>query len=65
MSPIVAELRAGAEARRLFASLEKMAISYLHMHANRLLRTAARQELVLYDLLASLYSAKLHRRIGR
>ncbi|MGD8710215.1 MAG: hypothetical protein PVF40_07500, partial [Ectothiorhodospiraceae bacterium] len=37
-------------------SVEELALSFVHMNANRLLRAAARaQELVLYDLLVRHY----------
>lgn len=56
------ELRALAQAGRLGISLESLAGSFLHMHANRLLRSAARaQELVLYDFLVRLYESHLAR----
>lgn len=42
--------------------LGSLAGSYLHMHANRLLRAAARaQELVLYDFLARVHESRLAR----
>src|SRR5262249_7401824 len=56
MAPVMAELKACARAGRLSVPLTELAPSYLHMHANRLLRSAHRaQELVLYDFLARLY----------
>lgn len=43
--------------------LRTLAGSYIHMHANRLLRSAARaQELVLYDFLCRLYESQAARR---
>ncbi|MEY2474393.1 MAG: lantibiotic biosynthesis protein [Actinomycetota bacterium] len=56
VAPAVAALR-DAEARGLLSeSVERIAGSYTHMHANRMLRGAARvQELVLYDLLDRWY----------
>jgi lantibiotic biosynthesis protein len=40
-----------------------IAMSYAHMHVNRLLRSAQRaQELVLYELLDRAYSAQVGRR---
>ena len=43
-------------------ALPDLAGSYLHMHANRLLRGAARaQELVLYDFLARVHESRLAR----
>ncbi len=57
--PVVAELIAGARAGRLSCSLTELTPSYLHMHANRLLRSAHRaQELVLYDFLSRLYQSQ-------
>ncbi|HEX4457574.1 MAG TPA: lantibiotic dehydratase, partial [Polyangia bacterium] len=53
IAPVAAELRALAADGRLTVSLADLAGSLLHMHANRMLRGAARaQELVLYDFLA-------------
>jgi thiopeptide-type bacteriocin biosynthesis protein len=60
--PIADELRSCARAGRLTVSLPELAVSYLHMHANRLLRSAHRaQELVLYDFLARLYESRAAR----
>jgi thiopeptide-type bacteriocin biosynthesis protein len=57
-APAVTALRAA----RLTRPLEELAGSYLHMHANRLLRAAARaQELVLYDFLCRVYESRLAR----
>jgi thiopeptide-type bacteriocin biosynthesis protein len=51
-----------AELRRRGAPLGRLAASYAHMYANRLLRSGHRaQELVLHDLLYRLYQAQLHR----
>jgi lantibiotic biosynthesis protein len=59
LAPAMAELIAGARAGRLSAPLTELAPSYLHMHANRLLRSAHRaQELVLYDFLSRLYDSQ-------
>ena len=53
---IVGELRAAK------VSIEELAPSYVHMHANRILRSSQRaHELVLYDLLARLYESRLKR----
>ncbi len=52
LTPVVAELRACAQSGRLSVPLTELAVSYMHMHANRMLRSAQRaQELVLYDFL--------------
>jgi thiopeptide-type bacteriocin biosynthesis protein len=56
------ELKAGAQAGRLSVPLTELAASYMHMHANRLLRSAQRaQEMVIYDFLARLYESQLAR----
>jgi thiopeptide-type bacteriocin biosynthesis protein len=66
LAPVMAELRAGARAGRLSLPLPELAPSYLHMHANRLLRSAHRaQELVLYDFLARLYESQAARAPAR
>src|SRR5205814_344848 len=60
IAPITAELRALDQAGRLTAPVSDLASSYLHMHANRLLRSSQRaQEMVLYDFLARLYQSRL------
>ncbi|MEO6725746.1 MAG: lantibiotic dehydratase [Blastocatellia bacterium] len=62
LRPIVEALRAAEQERTLSKPLAEMASSYLHMHANRMLRSAHRaQELVIYDLLTRLYSSQLAR----
>lgn len=44
----------------LAASLDELSASYVHMHANRMLNTAAKaQELVLYDMLRRYYQSRL------
>jgi thiopeptide-type bacteriocin biosynthesis protein len=64
--PVATALREAERAGRLSASLAELAPSYLHMHANRMLRSAARaQELVLYDFLGRLYRSRLARSRGR
>jgi thiopeptide-type bacteriocin biosynthesis protein len=63
LAPVMVELRCCAQAGRLSVPLADLALSYLHMHANRLLRSAHRaQELVLYDFLARLYQSQAARR---
>ena len=58
----LAELKALDREGRLIAPLAHLASSYLHMHANRLLRSATRaQELVLYDFLNRTYQSRLAR----
>jgi thiopeptide-type bacteriocin biosynthesis protein len=62
LAPVTAELRTCAGAGRLSVPLAELAVSYLHMHANRLLRSAHRaQELVLYDFLSRLYESQAGR----
>jgi lantibiotic biosynthesis protein len=60
--PVVAELKICAQAGQLTMPLTEVAPSYIHMHANRLLRSAHRaHELVLYDFLARLYDGQVAR----
>ena len=60
LRPLAEELRAASP--RLTLPLAQLAGSYLHMHANRLLRSAARpQELVIYDFLVRLYESRVAR----
>jgi lantibiotic biosynthesis protein len=62
LAPVAAELRRLGRAGRLSAPLADIAMSYAHMHINRLLRSAQRaQELVLYELLDRAYSAQAGR----
>ena len=62
LAPIIAELKTCEEEGRLSVPLRELVLSYIHMHANRLLRSAQRQqELVIYDLLARLYDSRLAR----
>lgn len=62
---VAEDLRRAIEAGQVTASLPELASTYLHMHANRLLRSAARpQELVLYDFLHRLYASRAARRGG-
>jgi thiopeptide-type bacteriocin biosynthesis protein len=63
LAPMVEELRQLARAGRLSTTMTELAMSYAHMHANRLLRSAHRaQELVLYELLDRAYSSRAGRR---
>jgi thiopeptide-type bacteriocin biosynthesis protein len=56
----VRQIAAGLRAAQL--PIAELAGSYLHMHANRMLRSAARaQELVLYDFLERLYKGRAAR----
>lgn len=62
VKPIFTELRELEQTGKLTASLHDLALSFLHMHANRLLRSAQRQqELVIYDLLMRHYDSLLAR----
>jgi class I lanthipeptide synthase len=61
-APIIAELRAAEQRGALTLSVPELVPSYIHMHVNRLIRSAQRaHELVLYDLLARLYESRLAR----
>lgn len=63
LAPIVAELRGLEESGRLWVPVRELAQSYVHMHVNRLIRSAQRaHELVLYDFLARLFHAEKARR---
>jgi thiopeptide-type bacteriocin biosynthesis protein len=63
LAPIAAELREAQAQGLLTVNVADLAASYLHMHANRLLRGAARaQELVIYQFLVRLYESQLARR---
>lgn len=58
----VAELRELANAGRLEVPLPKLAADLAHMQTNRLLRSAHRaHEMVLYDVLDRLYTARAAR----
>ena len=60
IAPVAAELRALEQPGRLTTPVSDLAGSYLHMHANRLLRSSQRaQEMVLYDFLARLIESRL------
>jgi len=62
LAPVAAELRQLDQAGRLSATMPDLAMSYAHMHANRLLRSAQRaHELVLYELLERAYSSQAAR----
>ena len=63
LAPMMADLRACDAADRLTMPLADIALSCVHMHANRLLRSAHRaQEMVLYDFLTRLHDSQLARR---
>jgi thiopeptide-type bacteriocin biosynthesis protein len=58
-APIVAEMARLEAAGRLTSSLQDMAASFVHMHVNRLIRSAARaHEMVLYDILHQIYVSR-------
>ena len=62
LAPIVDELVALEQSGQLAVPIAELAKSYIHMHANRLLRSAPRQhELVLYDFLDRSYTAEVAR----
>lgn len=59
LAPIAAELRAAIEAGRVTVPLPALGGHYIHLHANRLLRSAQRaQESVLYFFLDRLYESR-------
>jgi class I lanthipeptide synthase len=65
LANIVSELRSHDRKGGLSLSLPELMPSYIHMHANRLLRSAQRQqELLIYDLLTRLYESQLKRNSG-
>jgi thiopeptide-type bacteriocin biosynthesis protein len=62
LAPVVAELKVVEQAGRLSLPWVELTLSYIHMHANRLLHSAQRaQELVLYDFLKRFYESQLAR----
>ncbi|MFN2543428.1 MAG: lantibiotic dehydratase [Actinomycetota bacterium] len=62
LEPVVGELRAVEAAGRLSLSIGDLAPSFLHMHANRMLRSSARrQELILASFLVRLYESAIRR----
>jgi thiopeptide-type bacteriocin biosynthesis protein len=62
LRPVTAALWDAERAGRLARPLPEIARSYLHLHANRLLRSAHRQqEWLLYDFLARIYESQLAR----
>ncbi len=63
LAAIAAALRELHAAGRLSVPLTELAPSYLHMHVNRLLRSAQRpQEMILYDFLYRLYEGRQKRK---
>jgi len=62
IAPLAAELIALEQAHRLTQSIDELAASFIHMHANRMLRSAAReQELVIADFLVRIYESQIAR----
>jgi thiopeptide-type bacteriocin biosynthesis protein len=62
VAPVVAELAAREAAGRLTSPVREMAASFVHMHVNRFIRSAARaHEMVLYDFLYQLYASRAAR----
>ncbi|HEX4962391.1 MAG TPA: lantibiotic dehydratase [Thermoanaerobaculia bacterium] len=62
LAPVCAELRERAAAGRLNQSVADLAPSFIHMHVNRMIRSAARaHELVLYDFLFQLHESRAAR----
>jgi thiopeptide-type bacteriocin biosynthesis protein len=60
LADIVSRLKSIEQQNRLSHSLPSLMPLYIHMHANRLLRSGHRQqELVIYDLLTRLYESQL------
>ncbi|MFC7385798.1 lantibiotic dehydratase [Sphaerisporangium rhizosphaerae] len=65
LASVAGDLAACAEAGRLTRPLTALAGGFLHMHANRMLPSAARaQELVLYDFLGRWYRSRAGRRLN-
>jgi thiopeptide-type bacteriocin biosynthesis protein len=62
LAPIVAEVNAAKASDGLSVSIEELVLSCIHMHMNRLLRSAHRaHELVVYDYLARIYDTQIAR----
>jgi len=62
IGPVMDKIHALSRAGRLSRSLSDIALSYVHMHVNRLMRSQPRtHELVVYDYLAKLYSGRCTR----
>jgi len=62
LAPVIAGLKSAGGNEELTVSLSELAWSYIHMHANRMLRSAARaQELVIYDFLNRIYESRIAR----
>jgi thiopeptide-type bacteriocin biosynthesis protein len=62
VAPFCAQLRERFAAGRLNQSIADLASSFIHMHVNRMIRSAARaHELVLYDFLYQLHESRAAR----
>ena len=62
LEPLVSTLRRLDRAGKLSRPVEEIAESYVHMHVNRMLRSAQRaHELVLYDFLTRVYKSRAAR----
>ncbi len=62
LAPLIRDLEACGKDGRLTQPLASIARSYVHMHVNRMLRSAQRaQEFVLYDFLARVYESRAAR----
>ncbi len=60
LAPVVDDLVAAIAAGSVLAKLDDLAASYIHMHVNRMTRSAARaHELVLYDFLSRIYRSQI------
>jgi thiopeptide-type bacteriocin biosynthesis protein len=65
-APLIAELERLESEGRLTASRAQLAPSFVHMHVNRMIRSAARaHELAIYDLLYQLHQSRAARERGR
>ena len=66
LAPLIAGLKTNEQAGRLLQPLTAIAPSYVHMHVNRMLRSAhGNQEFVLYDFLARIYESRAIRARGQ
>jgi thiopeptide-type bacteriocin biosynthesis protein len=65
LAPVVAELRRREQAGELIPGVGEIAASFVHMHLNRMIRSAARaHELVLYEFLYQIYRSRAARSRG-
>jgi thiopeptide-type bacteriocin biosynthesis protein len=66
LRPLMLDLGRMAAENRLSVPMASLAMSYIHMHANRMLQSAQRShEVILYDFLARLYASRLARAPGQ